>query len=404
MIIILMARLNVRKSIYFFMLKMRMIINELTDMEVLMKITAGQLSRFFVAFLIAVGLTVLSSMQLSAASELKDGEYTINYEILKGDPKDDSTSLADGYWNKPATVIVKNGEIKVRTVINKDAWVVEFQTKQGSSFTDAKVVSRDSDNDSRLVEFKVSSLEEDLVTSMTVDIPSQNYYHSYETRFRFYPDTLKLVKAAESAAQPTTAPEATASSEQKSTEASTSKPSKETGAASTAKPEATANTDQKSASSQKSDGTGNKSDTTSSEGTASGSTSSSGGGMSGSTGADSSAAANTPAANADGSADTASDAGNAQAVTDEASGEQTSNDAEPANREEAEPISESLDGEMTTAAGAGETATEQTSDGAINDQEQQKGGSNALVIIIVIAVLFVVGSIIWIVRSNPRKR
>lgn len=369
-----------------------------------MNITAGQLSRFFVAFLIAVGLTVLGSMQLSAASELKDGEYTINYEILKGDPKDDSTSLADGYWNKPATVLVQDGEIKVRTVINKDAWVVEFQTKQGSSFTDAKLVSRDTDNDSRLVEFKVGSLEEDLVTSMTVDIPSQNYYHSYETRFRFYPDTLKLVKAAEGATKPTTAPEATASSEQKPSESSASKPSKDSGAATTAKPEATANTGQKSASSQKNDGTGNKSDTASSEGAASDSTSSSGGGLSGSTGADNSAGSNTPAANAVGSTDTASDAGNAQAVTDEASHEQTSNDSELANSEEAEPTDESLDGELTTAAGAGETATEQTSDGEINDPEQQKGGSNALVIIIVIAVLFVVGSIIWIVRSNPRKR
>ena len=119
----------------------------------------------------SVLFVLLSTSHAMAAAALEDGEYTINYEILRGDTKDDSTSLADGYWDKPAKVIVKDGNIMVQTNINQHAWVVAFATQTNGKMVDARVVSTNEKANSRVTEFKVSSFDNILLSSMTVDIP-----------------------------------------------------------------------------------------------------------------------------------------------------------------------------------------------------------------------------------------
>ncbi|HIW33339.1 MAG TPA: NEAT domain-containing protein [Candidatus Paenibacillus intestinavium] len=153
-------------------------------------------------------LIILSTSHAMAAAALEDGEYTINYEILRGDTKDDSTSLADGYWDKPAKVIVKDGNITVQTTINQHAWVIAFATQSNGKMIDAKVVSTNEKANSRVAEFKVNSFDDLLLSSMTVDIPEIDYLHSYEARFKFYSDSMKLV--AKAATTPTATPKPTA--------------------------------------------------------------------------------------------------------------------------------------------------------------------------------------------------
>jgi len=395
-----------------------------------MNLTARQWKRVIVAFLVTLTLlAVFSTAKLMAASTLEDGEYTVEYEILKGDPKDDSTSLANGYWNQPATVIVKNGAITVRTVINKDAWVIEFATKQGSSFVDAKVVSRDTKNDSRVVEFGVSSLEQDLVSSMTVDIPSINYYHSYEARFRFYPDTLKLVKAAESeakatpepTAKPTSTPTPTANS------GSTSSPTKE--ATATTKPTATVSSSNNSSSqgSASEPKQGSKDQATSGSSTTGSSTtgstssgSSTGGNATGSV-AGAAAGGNAAGSNSGAAADATTDDTATDATAGEASStavsEATGAD-EPGETPEDKGVAEGNveqagqadgDEEGNNAAEPNSNSVESTeeveittaSSAEVVEVEENESGSTTLVILIIaIAALFVIGSIVWIVRKG----
>jgi hypothetical protein len=373
-----------------------------------MNITAGQWRRIIVAFLVTSALlTMFCSAKLFAASTLEDGEYTINFEILKGDPKDDSTSLANGYWNKPATVIVKNGEITVRTVINKDAWVIEFATKQGSSFVDEKVISRDSNNDSRVVEFKASSLEQDLVTSMTVDIPSQNYYHEYETRFRFYPDSLKLVKAAESDVkakpEPTAKPTSTPASNATASN-SGSVSSDNTTSSATAKPTASAT-----------------STSTSLQGSSSASQSSEGAKDQVTTGGGTSSSANTSGAAGEVSSNTASSTadpngtsgsegqlaiagdGEESATNNNEDSEQSTEDASSAVDTDDASNSESGEIELSPLTASGETVSA-SSAAVSNEQENESGSTTLVIILIVIAAVFVIGSIIWLVRKSKTNK
>lgn len=155
-------------------------------------------------------LVFLGTSHAMAATALEDGEYTINYEILRGDTKDDSTSLADGYWNKPAKVFVKDGNITVQTTINQHAWVVAFATQYNGKMVDAKVVSTNEKANSRVTEFKVKNFEDMLLSEMTVEIPEMDYYHSYEVRFKFYPDSLKSVGKPAETAKPTVTSKPTA--------------------------------------------------------------------------------------------------------------------------------------------------------------------------------------------------
>ena len=389
-------------------------------------------SRMMVALLFLIGIVLLHAPQSFAAGELADGEYTIDFEILKGDPKDDSTSLANGYWNKPATLIIKNSKISVRTVINKDAWVTEFSTKQGSSFTETKVISRNTDKDTRLVEFKISSLSEDLVATMSVDIPSQNYYHSYETRFRFYPDTITPVKLDEPTATEAPASSANDSSkitkEEKATAGSTSaddrassSQSSKQDAAATKKPTSgstaasdggstTANSNTSKSSSNDAAESKSNSSSAGKEATTSVESGNIGGGSSGSSSAANDSSAITS------SSDTVSKDSSAK---NDASAPETETTSEVVNagdtllsEEAVQPIQSGASQLVEESASAEDVSqllassdvdVENTSAAVLHSEEDQQGGKVTIAIIIIIGVLFVVGSIIWIVRNRKKS-
>ncbi|MCM3633829.1 NEAT domain-containing protein [Paenibacillus camelliae] len=389
-------------------------------------------SRMMIALLFLIGIVLLHAPQSFAAGELADGEYTIDFEILKGDPKDDSTSLANGYWNKPATLIIKNSKISVRTVINKDAWVTEFSTKQGSSFTETKVISRNTDKDTRLVEFKISSLSEDLVATMSVDIPSQNYYHSYETRFRFYPDTITTVKLDEPTATEAPASSANDSSkitkEEKATAGSTSaddrassSQSSKQDAAATKKPTSgstaasdggstTANSNTSKSSSNDAAESKSNSSSAGKEATTSVESGNIGGGSSGSSSAANDSSAITS------SSDTVSKDSSAK---NDASAPETETTSEVVNagdtllsEEAVQPIQSGASQLVEESASAEDVSqllassdvdVENTSAAVLHSEEDQQGGKVTIAIIIIIGVLFVVGSIIWIVRNRKKS-
>lgn len=139
------------------------------------------------------------------AAELADGTYTIDYLVKK--PDDESVSIANDYWEKPATVIVSGGSITVQMTINHSHWVTVFKVPSGSDFVDTKVISRNEDKDIRTVQFSVDSLDE-LLAKIHVTIKDINYDHNYTIRFVFDKDTLKLLSEpdTEPQAEPTQTP------------------------------------------------------------------------------------------------------------------------------------------------------------------------------------------------------
>lgn len=366
-------------------------------------------SRIVIMVLFLLGILLLQAYPASAANPLADGEYTIDFEILKGDPKDDSTSLANGYWNKPATVIVKNGEMTVQTVINKNEWVVEFATQQGGRFVDAKVVSSNKEKDTRVVEFKLGSMDTDLVTTMTVDIPSQNYYHSYETRFRFYADTLKLVKAAEPAATQAPAKQAATTESSSSKDAESASSSTANTAASgkeqTSKPSKPAS-ESSSASAGKGGGISGNSGNTS-NGSASSSAASKGN-------ADASESSSSSATSSNAAQEVQADDASASASTESADAEEKEREAPVAGVGDGDQEAEQLnddEGVMTKEQSSEEVDSDlyavlndpASEAGGTIDEESKQGGASSFIIILIIGVLFIAGSIAWMIFNKRKK-
>jgi len=154
--------------------------------------TKHSLSKVFFVFMAALAI-VFSNVQTSFASEpLDDGVYSLEYVVLHA--QNDSVSIANDYFEKPATLFVKNGETFVRFTINHSQWVKELQAPLGNSFVDVQVVSEDKSNDLREVQFKVDSdLNKPLELKMHVYIETMDpvYDHRYTVRLDFDLDSLQ---------------------------------------------------------------------------------------------------------------------------------------------------------------------------------------------------------------------
>ncbi|MFF2886413.1 heme uptake protein IsdC [Paenibacillus sp. NPDC057967] len=128
------------------------------------------------------------------AAELADGTYTIDYVIKKAE--DESVSMANDYWEKPAKLIVENGKLLVQTKINHSAWVTQFKVPGGSGYVDTKVVATDKAEDTRVAQFAVAGLEEAVLSKIHVTVESIDYDHDYTIRIVFDKSSLKLVQKA----------------------------------------------------------------------------------------------------------------------------------------------------------------------------------------------------------------
>ncbi|WP_283746755.1 heme uptake protein IsdC [Bacillus cereus] len=139
------------------------------------------LPAFIITLVCMLAFLVIPSGQASA--KLADGTYDINYVIKKAE--DDSASMANDYFEKPAKLIVKNGEMRVQVPMNHSAWITEFKAPDNGNFVDSKVISKDEAADKRTVEFKVDDLSKPLGVKIHVVVPSANYDHHYTVRFAF---------------------------------------------------------------------------------------------------------------------------------------------------------------------------------------------------------------------------
>ena len=130
-----------------------------------------------------------------AAMNLEDGEYTINYTVLKAD--NDSASMANDYFGKPAKLISKNGETHLQITLNKSDWIKSIQVGD----VNPKVISGDTAADKRTIQFKVSDLTNPILAKIHVDIESMDYNHHYTIRFAMNSESITNIGATSTAEQ-----------------------------------------------------------------------------------------------------------------------------------------------------------------------------------------------------------
>lgn len=147
---------------------------------------------FFCFFLTA---TVLFSFPEFSDAQLADGTYEMNYTVLQGDS--DSVSMANDYFDKPATVTIGNGATNVQLQLNHSAWITNFQV--GNTIT---LVSSNTDLDTRVVSFAVSGISDPIASTIKVyiDNESLNYHHEYSIRLKFDESSAVLISEEESTA------------------------------------------------------------------------------------------------------------------------------------------------------------------------------------------------------------
>ncbi len=144
--------------------------------------------------------TLMEPAQAQAANGLADGTYTADYLVLKAE--DDSVSMANDYWEKPATVTFSGGKASIRLTINHSAWVTEFKVASGGGYADTRVVSSSKSKDTRLVEFGSEDISKPIMSKIHVTVEEIDYDHDYTIRIVFKEDSFKLIKGAEAAASP----------------------------------------------------------------------------------------------------------------------------------------------------------------------------------------------------------
>ncbi|MBH5320839.1 NEAT domain-containing protein [Paenibacillus sp. GSMTC-2017] len=137
-----------------------------------------------------------------ASSDLADGTYKAEYLVLKAE--DDSVSMANDYWEKPATIIVKNGKATVQLTINHSEWVTEFKVPSNGGHVDTTVVETLKADNKRIVEF-AADVTAPIISKIHVTVAEIDYDHDYTIRLVFDMDSFELVKGTEKEPKPAVA-------------------------------------------------------------------------------------------------------------------------------------------------------------------------------------------------------
>ncbi|ODE58706.1 heme uptake protein IsdC [Listeria monocytogenes] len=143
------------------------------------------------AFIALFSFSFLST-GLTAQADLKDGTYSVDYTVLQGDS--DSVSMANDYFDKPATVTVNGGKSTVSLQVNHSKWITGLWV-EGSAVS---VTSKNTANDTRKVSFPVSTLSSPVNAKIKVDIDDDdlNYHHEYQIKLRFDEGSAKALAGA----------------------------------------------------------------------------------------------------------------------------------------------------------------------------------------------------------------
>ncbi|MGA5661396.1 NEAT domain-containing protein [Bacillus bombysepticus] len=129
------------------------------------------------------------------SNTIKDGEYSIPFKVLKD--QTDEESKMNTYMVNPGVLKVENGKKKAIVTLKSSSLIKNFQTEKDGAFVDAKVVSEDTEKDTRVVEFEVNDLSKKLNTKVFIEMASRNYKQTHDVQLLFEQDKLEQIKNEE---------------------------------------------------------------------------------------------------------------------------------------------------------------------------------------------------------------
>jgi len=130
------------------------------------------------------------------AADLSNGTYVVDYEMLQAENY--SVSIANDYFEKPATLTIDEDGQYLRFTVNHAKWIKFIKSANGESFADVNLVSEDLENDKRVIAFKVDGdITEPLLLQMHVIIEEMepSYDHKYSVRLNLDLATMEVTDA-----------------------------------------------------------------------------------------------------------------------------------------------------------------------------------------------------------------
>ncbi|WP_317943606.1 heme uptake protein IsdC [Carnobacterium maltaromaticum] len=137
-----------------------------------------------------------------AFAVLDDGTYSINYTVVQGDGG--SASMANDYFDKPATLVVANGQSSIQLQLNHSKWITGLWVDAGNGLQSEQIISTDDSLDTRKVSFQTGDLSAPIAAKIKVDIENSDlsYHHEYKINLSFDLQSASLI--AGSAVEKTT--------------------------------------------------------------------------------------------------------------------------------------------------------------------------------------------------------
>ncbi len=126
---------------------------------------------------------------------LKDGEYTVNFEVLH--ETEDKASSMGRYIAAPADLQVKDGKNTVVIKLTNNEQIKQFQVEKDGEFVDSTVVATDEEANTRTVSFEVADLGKIMNAKVQVFVEAQNYTGNHVVRLSFDADSVKKVGGEE---------------------------------------------------------------------------------------------------------------------------------------------------------------------------------------------------------------
>lgn len=140
----------------------------------------------------AIILTIsIAVLPMHTFADIADGTHKINYEMKEAG--NENTSIADGYFSKPATLTVENGVKHIQLTVTSSSMVKSLSAPSGP----VNVVSEDKGNETRTVKFKVDDLSQPVNMEMHIVVPDL-YDMTHTARADFDVSGLPAAGSAES--------------------------------------------------------------------------------------------------------------------------------------------------------------------------------------------------------------
>lgn len=132
--------------------------------------------------LLFVFIFIVSFAQRAGAVE--DGVYEIQYELLHA--SNDSVSIANDYFEKPAIWIVEGDEQYVQLTLNHSEWTKQLQAPVGGEYVDVTVIEEDRETDLRTIQFPLEqSIGEPVEMKMHVLIETMTPVYDHRSPFAY---------------------------------------------------------------------------------------------------------------------------------------------------------------------------------------------------------------------------